>query len=141
MSDEVNILQQKLFKNKKISDILQQIYENNKQNKENIQSILDSYQTITQQLKQGDPIQILSTVLPSMKNVLQTKVKNDQVLIKMTTVVQKLLQPNNNTNNPDNGLLSSSQIQDLKRLTKQNQKETKILLKEQMKIEKELLQQ
>ena len=140
MSDEVNVLQQNLFKDKKVSNILQQIYENNKQNKGNLQNILDTYQTIVQNLKQGDPIQVLSTVLPSMKNVLQTKVKNDQVLVKMTTVVQKLLQPNN-INDNGNGLLTNQQIQDLKNISKNNSKEVKNLLqqKQEFQFEKKLL--
>ena len=83
-----------VFGNKKFSDILHEIYENQTTKKQQISSLISELKPLIQEI--GDA----TLIVPLIKEYLEISVKNDEQLIKMATIIQRAV---NNTND-DGGL-------------------------------------
>tara|TARA_R110002051_G_scaffold65139_6_gene118388 strand:- start:2237 stop:2593 length:357 start_codon:yes stop_codon:yes gene_type:complete len=78
-----------IFGDKKFSDILHEIYENQTTKKEQISSLISELKPLIQEI--GDA----TLIVPLIKEYLEISVKNDEQLIKMATIIQRAV---NNTN-------------------------------------------
>ena len=83
-----------VFGNKKFSDILHEIYDNQTTKKQQITSLISELKPLIQEI--GDA----TLIVPLIKEYLEISVKNDEQLIKMATIIQRVV---NNTND-DGGL-------------------------------------
>jgi len=84
-----------VFGNKKFSDILEEIYNNQKKKDKQIYALISELKTLVNEI--GDA----TLIVPLIKEYLEISVKNDEQLIKMATIIQRIM--SNNTNN-DGGL-------------------------------------
>ena len=75
-----------VFGNKKFSDILSEIYDNQTQKKKQISALISELKPLIQEI--GDA----TLIVPLIKEYLEISVKNDEQLIKMATIVQRALQ-------------------------------------------------
>ena len=78
-----------VFGNKKFSDILNEIYDNQTQKKQQISALISELKPLIQEI--GDA----TLIVPLIKEYLEISVKNDEQLIKMATIIQRAV---NNTN-------------------------------------------
>ena len=78
-----------IFGDKKFSDILHEIYDNQTKKKERISSLISELKPLIQEI--GDA----TLIVPLIKEYLEIGVKNDEQLIKMATIIQRAV---NNTN-------------------------------------------
>ena len=79
-------LNKNVFGNKKFSDILEEIYNNQKKKEEQISTLIAELKPLIQDI--GDA----TLVVPLLKEYLEISVKNDEQLIKMANIVQKAVQ-------------------------------------------------
>ena len=75
-----------VFGNKKFSDLLNEIYDNQTQKKQQISALISELKPLIQEI--GDA----TLIVPLIKEYLEISVKNDEQLIKMATIVQRALQ-------------------------------------------------
>ncbi len=81
-----------IFKNKKFSDILEEIYENQKKKESQISALIGELKPLINDI--GDA----TLVVPLIKEYMEIGVKNDEQLIKMATIVQRALQVQSQNN-------------------------------------------
>ena len=74
-----------VFGNKKFSDILNEIYDNQTQKKKQISALISELKPLVNEI--GDA----TLIVPLIKEYLEISVKNDEQLIKMATIVQRAL--------------------------------------------------
>ncbi len=79
-------LEKNVFGNKKFSDLLEEIYNNQKKKEEQISTLIAELKPLIQDI--GDA----TLVVPLLKEYLEISVKNDEQLIKMANIVQKAVQ-------------------------------------------------
>ena len=79
-------LDKKIFGKKKFSDILEEIYLNQKKKEEQISTLISELKPLIQDI--GDA----TLIVPLLKEYLEISVKNDEQLIKMANIVQKAVQ-------------------------------------------------
>ena len=79
-------LDKNVFGNKKFSDLLEEIYNNQKKKEEQISTLISELKPLIQDI--GDA----TLVVPLLKEYLEISVKNDEQLIKMANIVQKAVQ-------------------------------------------------
>jgi hypothetical protein len=84
-------LDQIIFKKKKFSDILEEIYENQKKKESQISALIGELKPLINDI--GDA----TLVVPLIKEYMEIGVKNDEQLIKMATIVQRALQVQSQT--------------------------------------------
>ena len=75
-----------VFGKKKFSDLLQEIYENQNEKKRQVTALISELKPLISDI--GDA----TLVVPLIKEYLEIGVKNDEQLIKMATIVQRVLQ-------------------------------------------------
>ena len=78
-------LEKNIFGGKKFSDLLEEIYNNQKKKEEQISTLISELKPLIQDI--GDA----TLVVPLLKEYLEISVKNDEQLIKMATIVQRAL--------------------------------------------------
>lgn len=83
-----------VFGKKKFSDILNEIYDNQKKKEKQITGLILELKNLVTDI--GDA----TLIVPLIKEYLEISVKNDDQLIKMATIIQRAL----NTNNTDDSL-------------------------------------
>ena len=83
-----------IFGNKKFSDLLEEIYNNQKRREAQVTALISELKPMVSDI--GDA----TLIVPLIKEYMEIGVKNDDALIKMATLVQRAL---NNTNE-DGGL-------------------------------------
>ena len=88
-------LESKVFGDKKFSDILSEIYDNQKNKEKQIHGLISELKPLISDI--GDA----TLIVPLIKDYMEIGVKNDEQLIKMATIVQRIL---NSTENEDGGL-------------------------------------
>lgn len=93
-------LNSEIFGNKKLKDLFQEIYNNQKRKEKQISTLIDELKPLI------DDIGDATLVVPLIKEYLEIGVKNDEQLIKMATIIQRCL--SNNTNN-ESGLSISEE--------------------------------
>ena len=75
-----------VFGNKKFSDILEEIYTNQKTKQKQVTSLISELKPLINEI--GDA----TLIVPLIKEYMEIGVKNDEQLIKMATIVQRALQ-------------------------------------------------
>tara|TARA_R110001592_G_scaffold165451_2_gene399872 strand:+ start:638 stop:979 length:342 start_codon:yes stop_codon:yes gene_type:complete len=83
-----------IFGKKKFSDILEEIYQNQKRREDQVSSLIGELKPLVQEI--GDA----TLIVPLIKEYMEIGVKNDEALIKMATIIQRSLQ----NQNEDGGL-------------------------------------
>ena len=78
-------LDKDIFGGKKFSDLLEEIYNNQKKKEEQISTLISELKPLIQDI--GDA----TLVVPLLKEYLEISVKNDEQLIKMATIAQRAL--------------------------------------------------
>ena len=81
-------LDSEVFGGKKFSDILEEIYNNQKKKDKQISALIGELKPLVQEI--GDA----TLIVPLIKEYLEISVKNDEQLIKMATIVQRALASN-----------------------------------------------
>jgi len=76
-------LDKNIFGKKKFSNILEEIYNNQKKKEEQISTLISELKPLIQDI--GDA----TLVVPLLKEYLEISVKNDEQLIKMATIAQR----------------------------------------------------
>ena len=97
-----NPLDQILFDGKSSSDVFKEIYTNSKKKDKQINALIAELKPLIQHI--GDA----PVVVPLIKEYLEISVKNDERLIKMMAVIQRL---SNSTTNGGDSLLTDEEIQ------------------------------
>jgi hypothetical protein len=85
----MGVLDSKIFKKKKFSDILEEIYNNQKTKQSQINTLIQELKPLINDV--GDA----TLLVPLIKEYMDAGIKNDDHLIKMATIVQRTLQNNN----------------------------------------------
>ena len=98
-------LNQILFDNKSFSDLLKEIHGNQKKKAKQLASLIAELRPLVQSL--GDA----TVVVPLIKEYMEISVKNDDQLIKMAAIVQRL--STGAANNGDGGLLTDAEMSQL----------------------------
>ena len=88
-------LESVVFGNKKFSDILSEIYDNQKKKEKQISTLIGELKPLINDI--GDA----TLIVPLIKEYLEISVKNDEQLIKMATIIQRVV--NNSSTNTDGG--------------------------------------
>jgi hypothetical protein len=83
-----------IFGSKKFSDILSEIYDNQKKKEKQISTLISELKPLINDI--GDA----TLIVPLIKEYLEISVKNDEQLIKMATIIQRAL---TNTTSTDGG--------------------------------------
>ena len=77
-----------VFKKKKFSDILSEIYDNQKKKETQITGLISELKPLINDI--GDA----TLVVPLIKEYMELGIKNDEQLIKMSTIIQRALSSN-----------------------------------------------
>ncbi len=78
-------LESNVFGNKKFSDILQEIYNNQKSKEKQIYALIGELKPLVTDI--GDA----TLIVPLIKEYMELGLKNDEQLIKMSTIIQRAL--------------------------------------------------
>tara|TARA_Y100001972_G_scaffold29266_1_gene36074 strand:- start:79 stop:465 length:387 start_codon:yes stop_codon:yes gene_type:complete len=104
-------LNQILFDDKSFSDLLKEIHSNQNKKKKQLASLIAELKPLVQTL--GDA----TVVVPLIKEYMEISVKNDDQLVKMAAIVQRL--STGNANSGDGGLLTEEEMAQLQDLTEE----------------------
>jgi len=109
--DHLNV---KIFKNKKFSDILEEIYNNQNKTKSKVDVLIGELKNLINDI--GDA----TLVVPLIKEYLDIGVKNDDQLIKMAQIIQRVIQyqSQNDTSSSDS-LLTDKEREELLEIANQ----------------------
>jgi hypothetical protein len=99
-----------VFGKKKFSDILEEIYNNQKRREEQVTALISELKPLVQEI--GDA----TLIVPLIKEYMEIGVKNDEQLIKMATIVQRAL--NNQTEDGGFGISEEEKQQLLEEMDK-----------------------
>ena len=81
-------LDSEIFGGKKLKDLFQEIYSNQKKKEKQISSLIEELKPMVESI--GDA----TLIVPLLKEYLEIGVKNDEQLIKMATIIQRCLTTN-----------------------------------------------
>ena len=98
-------LNQILFDDKSFSDLLKEIHGNQRKKAKQLASLISELRPLVQSL--GDA----TVIVPLIKEYMEISVKNDDQLIKMAAIVQRL--STSTTQNGDGGLLTDEEMSQL----------------------------
>ena len=104
-------LDQILFDDKSFGDLLKEIHGNQKKKAKQLASLIAELRPLVQSL--GDA----TVVVPLIKEYMEISVKNDDQLIKMAAIVQRLSTAS--ASNGDGGLLTEDEMAQLQELTEE----------------------
>ena len=104
-------LNQILFDDKSFSDLLKEIHGNQKKKAKQLAKLIAELRPLVQSL--GDA----TVVVPLIKEYMEISVKNDDALLKMAAIVQRL--STGNANSGDGGLLTEEEMAQLQDLTEE----------------------
>ncbi len=104
-------LNQILFDDISFSDLLKDIHGNQKKKAKQLAQLISELKPLVQSL--GDA----TVVVPLIKEYMEISVKNDDALIKMAAIVQRL--STGTTNSGDGGLLTEEEMAQLQDLTEE----------------------
>jgi esterase/lipase len=80
-----------IFKNKKLSDILEEIYDNQKKKDKQVTSLINELKPLISEI--GDA----TLVVPLIKEYLEISVKNDDLLVKLAALAQRAISTQNSS--------------------------------------------
>jgi hypothetical protein len=89
----MNGLDNVVFGGKKFSDILEEIYNNQKKKEKQISALISELKPLVNEI--GDA----TLIVPLIKEYLEIGVKNDEQLIKMATIIQRVMSNNGTAEN------------------------------------------
>ena len=101
-----------VFKKKKFSDILSEIYDNQKRKEAQISGLISELKPLINDI--GDA----TLIVPLIKEYMEIGIRNDEQLIKMATIVQRVL--NNSTNEDSLGITEEEKQELIAELDKLN---------------------
>ena len=104
-------LNQVIFDDKTFSDLLKEIHTNQKKKGKQIGQLIAELRPLIQNL--GDA----TVVVPLIKEYMEISVKNDDQLIKMAAIIQRL--STSSTSGGDGGLLTEDEMAQLQELTEE----------------------
>ena len=104
-------LNQILFDDKSFSDLLKEIHGNQKKKAKQLAQLISELKPLVQTL--GDA----TVVVPLIKEYMEISVKNDDQLVKMAAIVQRL--STGTANSGDSGLLTEEEMAQLQELTEE----------------------
>ena len=104
-------LNQILFDDKSFSDLLKEIHGNQRKKAKQLAQLIAELRPLVQSL--GDA----TVVIPLIKEYMEISVKNDDALLKMAAIVQRL--STGNINSGDSGLLTEEEMAQLQDLTEE----------------------
>jgi hypothetical protein len=81
----MSTLDKNIFGKKKLSDIFQEIYQNQKKKEEQISALINELKPLINDI--GDA----TLIVPLIKEYMELGIRNDEQLIKMATIVQRAL--------------------------------------------------
>ena len=96
-------LESGIFGDKKLKDLFQEIYNNQKKKEKQISSLIEELKPLI------DDIGDATLVVPLIKEYLEIGVKNDEQLIKMATIIQRCLASDDNGSGEGNLLISDEE--------------------------------
>ena len=106
-----NSLDQILFDDKSFSDLLKEIHKNQSKKSKQLASLIAELRPLITNL--GDA----TVVVPLIKEYMEISVKNDDQLIKMAAIVQRLSTGTSNTG--DGGLLTEEEMEQLQQVAEE----------------------
>lgn len=106
----MNGLDNVVFGDKKFSDILEEIYNNQKKKEKQISALIAELKPLVNEI--GDA----TLIVPLIKEYLEISVKNDEQLIKMATIIQRIM--NNNSTEGGFGISDEEKAQLLAEIDK-----------------------
>ena len=106
-----NSLDQILFDDKSFSDLLKEIHKNQTKKSKQLASLIAELRPLITSL--GDA----TVVVPLIKEYMEISVKNDDQLIKMAAIVQRLSTGTSNTG--DGGLLTEEEMEQLQQVAEE----------------------
>ena len=89
-----------VFEGKSLSDVFKDIYDNSKTNKKQLEVLMKE---VVGFIKDGDTA---VQIIPMLKEYLEINVKNDEQLVKLATIVQRMATAGNKGDEDDNFMLS-----------------------------------
>jgi len=92
-----------LFDDKSFSDLLRDIYANTKKKETQITGLIEQLKPMIRNMTDA------SMMVPLIKEYLEVSVKNDDNLVKLTAIVQRLLVSSAKANSGDDGMLSEEE--------------------------------
>jgi len=98
---------QPLFDDKSFSDLMRDIYMNTKKKETQITGLIEQLKPMIRNMTDA------SMMVPLIKEYLEVSVKNDDNLVKLTAIVQRLLVSNSKNNSTDDGALSEDEKRQL----------------------------
>tara|TARA_Y100000389_G_scaffold90410_1_gene86976 strand:- start:7480 stop:7833 length:354 start_codon:yes stop_codon:yes gene_type:complete len=101
-----------VFGNKKFSDILNEIYDNQKTKQQQIGGLISELKPLINDI--GDA----TLIVPLIKEYMEIGVRNDEQLIKMATIIQRVL--NNSISDDPTGITDAEKEQLMAELDKLN---------------------
>ena len=118
-----------IFSGKSFSSLLQDIYKNSTEKKSQINKLIEQLRPLVTSATEA------AVIVPMIAEYLDVAVKNDEQLVKMAAIVQRLV---NAESNPNNGELISSAEREL--LMNQAAEEIKKIKAESKEIETKLIE-
>ena len=92
-----------IFEGKSLSSLFKDIYSNSKRNKTQLEILVKE---VSGFIKDGD---MAVQLIPMIKEYLDINVKNDELLVKLASIVQRLIQAENKSTSSDDLSLSDSE--------------------------------
>lgn len=105
-------LDKEIFKGKKYSDLLEEIYNNQKKKEEQVSVLINELKPLINEI--GDA----TLIVPLIKEYLDIGVKNDEHLIKMATIIQRILNNSSSSSDDSMGISEEEKKQLLKDIGK-----------------------
>jgi len=102
-----------VFGKKKFSDILSEIYNNQKKKETQISGLISELKPLINDI--GDA----TLIVPLIKEYMEIGIKNDEQLIKMSTIIQRVL--NNSVSENDLGITDAEKAELMAELDKLNE--------------------
>ena len=96
-----------IFEGKTLSDVFKDIYDNSKRNKEQLEVLMKE---VVGFIKDGDTA---VQIIPMLKEYLEINVKNDEQLVKLATIVQRLAQAGNKSDSEGEFALTEAEKEQL----------------------------
>tara|TARA_X000001036_G_C20500007_1_gene733455 strand:+ start:71 stop:451 length:381 start_codon:yes stop_codon:yes gene_type:complete len=96
-----------IFEGKTLSDVFKDIYDNSKRNKEQLEVLMKE---VVQFIKDGDTA---VQIIPMLKEYLEINVKNDEQLVKLATIVQRMATAKANTSSDEEFGISDKEKEQL----------------------------
>ena len=109
-------LDSNIFGKKKFSDLLKEIYDNQKKKEEQISALIGELKPLINDI--GDA----TLIVPLIKEYMELGIKNDEQLVKMATIVQRAL-ASNKSEEEGFGMTEEEKAQLLSEVKKFNPKE------------------